>query len=276
MSNVPRSELAQVGVNSGRGPLGHYRTLPISFYRHACDGAAVLRLADARLQVRDSLMQIKAILFDIDGTLVDTNDMHVLAWEEAFATVGASFDRQVIHDQIGKGTDMLVPTLLPEADEDQQETLGDTHGAIFKAKYLETAKPFAQAHDLLAHAHGLGQRVVLASSASGPELDHYIDLLDARDLIAATTSSDDVEKTKPAPDIFATALEKLSGIAPGEVLVVGDTPYDIEAAAKCGIAAVAVRSGKFKDEQLQTAGAIAIYDDVAALLAGYANSPLGR
>ncbi len=221
-------------------------------------------------------MHIKAILFDIDGTLVDTNDAHVLAWEEAFATIGTSFDRQVIHDQIGKGTDMLVPTLLPDADKDQQETLGDTHGAIFKARYLETARPFARAHDLLAHAHSLGQRVVLASSASGPELDHYIQLLDARELVAATTSSDDVEKTKPAPDIFSTALKKLPGIGPADVIIVGDTPYDIEAAGKCGIDAVAVRSGKFKDEQLQSAGAIAIYDDVAALLAGYAASPLGR
>ncbi|MCP8890779.1 HAD family hydrolase [Sphingomonas faeni] len=185
-------------------------------------------------------MQINAILFDIDGTLVDTNDMHVLAWEEAFAGVGATFDRQVIHDQIGKGTDMLVPTLLPDADEDQQDALGERHGEIFKAKYLDTAKPFAQAHALLAHAHGLGQQVVLASSASEAELEQYIDLLGARDLIAATTSSDDVENTKPAPDIFATALKKLPGIEPGSVIVVGDTPYDIEAAAKCGIAAVAV------------------------------------
>lgn len=221
-------------------------------------------------------MQIKAILFDIDGTLVDTNDMHVLAWEEAFATIGVSFDRQVIHDQIGKGTDMLVPTLLPESSEDQQQKLGDTHGAIFKAKYLDTARLFAQAHELLVHAHGLGQRVVLASSASQPELDHYIDLLNARDLIAATTSGDDVEKTKPAPDIFATALKKLPGISPGEVVVVGDTPYDIEAAAKCGISAVAVRSGGFEDAPLRSAGAIALYDDVAALLAGYETSPLGR
>ena len=220
-------------------------------------------------------MQIQAILFDIDGTLVDTNDMHVLAWEEAFAGMGASFDRQRIHDQIGKGTDMLVPTLLPDADEAQQEALGDAHGAIFKAKYLETAKPFAEANALLAYAHGLGQRVVLASSASGSELDHYIDLLDARDLFAAATSSDDVEKTKPAPDIFVTALEKLPGLAPANVIVVGDTPYDIEAAARCGIAAVAVRSGKFTDAQLQSAGPIAIYDDVAALLADYAQSPLG-
>ena len=100
--------------------------------------------------------------------------------------------------------------------------------------------------------------------------------MEAADLITATTSSDDVEQTKPAPDIFATALDKLPGLDPAEVIVVGDTPYDIEAAAKCRIAAVAVRSGKFSDEKLQAAGAIAIYDDVAALLAGYASSPLGR
>jgi HAD superfamily hydrolase (TIGR01509 family) len=221
-------------------------------------------------------MRIKAILFDIDGTLVDSNDMHVLAWEEAFAGIGETFDRQTLHDQIGKGTDMLVPTLLPDLDEDAQEKLGDAHGSVFKAKFLDQAKPFPGAHDLLAHAHGLGQQVVLASSASGGELDHYLDLLEARDLVDATTSSEDVKNTKPAPDIFATALDKLSGIDAHEVLVVGDTPYDVEAAKKCGIAAVGLRSGKFSDEALLKAGAIALYDDAAALLADYANSPLGR
>lgn len=221
-------------------------------------------------------MQIKAILFDIDGKLVDSNDMHVLAWEEAFAGIGERFDRQVVHDQIGKGTDMLVPTLLPGLDEAAQDKLGDAHGAVFKEKFLHQAKPFAQAHDLLAHAHRQGQQVVLASSASGAELDHYIGLLDARELVAATASGDDVKNTKPAPDIFATALTKLDGIGPDEVIVVGDTPYDIEAANKCGIATVALRSGKFPDKVLRDAGAVEIYDDAAALLADYADSPLGQ
>jgi HAD superfamily hydrolase (TIGR01509 family) len=219
-------------------------------------------------------MPIKAILYDIDGTLVDSNDMHVLAWEQAFADTGASFDRQTIHDQIGKGTDMLVPTLLPDLDEDAQQALGDAHGAIFKQKYLDTAKPFPGAHELLARSHATGQRVVLASSASAEELDHYLDLLDAHDLVETTTSSDDVEKTKPAPDIFATALKKLGDIDPADVVVVGDTPYDIEAAGKCGIPAVGLRSGKFPDDVLRKAGAVAIYDDVAALLADYDASPL--
>jgi membrane protein len=135
-------------------------------------------------------------------------------------------------------------------------------------------KPFAGAHDLLERAHASGRKLVLASSASQTELDHYLDLLGARGLVAATTSADDVENTKPAPDIFATALAKLSPLGPDEVLVVGDTPYDVEAARKCGIATVALRSGGFSDEALHKAGAAIIYDGVAALLAGFDNSPL--
>lgn len=219
-------------------------------------------------------MSVKAIFFDIDGTLVDSNDAHVLAWQEAFAEIGAHFDRQTLHDQIGKGTDMLVPTLLPDLDGAGQKRLGERHGALFKAKYFAGVKAFPRARDLLARAHGSGQRVVLASSATKAELDHYIDLLSVADFVAATTSSDEVQKTKPAPDIFATALAKLPGIAADEVVVVGDTPYDVDAARRCGIATVAVRSGKFSDKMLHDAGAVAIYDDVAALLADYDNSPL--
>jgi len=221
-------------------------------------------------------MPIKAILFDIDGTLVDSNDQHVLAWEEAFAGVGKSFSRQTIHDQIGKGTDMLVPTLLPDTDDAAQEQLGEAHGDIFNAKFLQGVKPFPGAHDLLVHVAGGGQKVVLASSASKAELEHYMELLDVRDLVAAITSADDVENTKPAPDIFAVALDKVAPLGPDEVMVVGDTPYDIEAAGKCGIAAVGLRSGKFSDAALREAGAVALYNDVASLLANYPSSPLAR
>ncbi|WP_174297116.1 HAD family hydrolase [Sphingomonas bacterium] len=221
-------------------------------------------------------MAIKAVFFDIDGTLVDSNDQHVLAWEEAFAFAGASFDRSLIHDQIGKGTDMLVPALLPDLDETGQEGLGKAHGAIFKIRYLDAVKAFPGAHDLLARVRRAGRRVVLASSASTAELDHYIGLLDARDLVDATTSADDVEKTKPAPDIFATALGKVAPLGPDEVVVVGDTPYDMEAAGKCGIAAVALRSGGFSDRLLIGAGAVCVYDDAAALLDDFDCSPLGR
>lgn len=219
-------------------------------------------------------MKIRAILFDLDGTLVDTNDLHVLAWEEAFAGIGEAFPRQRVHDQIGKGTDKLVPALLPDIDQAALTALGDERGRIFREKYIAEARPFARAHDLIAHVASRGQQVVLASSASQAEVDHYVGLLEVHNLVAATTSSDDVEHTKPAPDIFEAALAKLAGIGADEVLVVGDTPYDILAARKCGIGAVGLRSGKFPDSALSEAGAIAIYDDVAALLEGYAGSPL--
>ncbi|WP_152046768.1 HAD family hydrolase [Aureimonas psammosilenae] len=221
-------------------------------------------------------MRPKAILFDIDGTLVDSNDQHVEAWDEAFRGAGYSFDRQVIHDQIGKGSDMLLPTLLPDLGEDAQEAIGEAHGKAFKTKFLEKIQPFPNARDLLERAHEGGQKVVLASSASEAELDHYLDLLDVRALVAATTSADDVETSKPAPDIFGTALKKLGSPSPDEVIVIGDTPYDIEAAEKCGLRTIGLLSGKFSEAVLRDAGAVAIYADVAALLADYDNSPLGR
>jgi HAD superfamily hydrolase (TIGR01509 family) len=219
-------------------------------------------------------LAIKAVLFDIDGTLVDSNDLHVLAWEEAFENAGYEFERQTIHDQIGKGSDMLVPFLLPESDEVSVKALGDRQGEIYQRKYLHDAKPFHGARDLLARARQSGQQVVLASSASQAEVDHYLELLDCRQLVVATTSADDVEHSKPAPDIFAMALKKVAPLSASEVMVVGDTPYDVEAASKCGIAAIAVRSGKFSDDTLRNAGASAIYDDVASLLADFDGSPL--
>ena len=117
------------------------------------------------------------------------------------------FDQQVIHDQIGKDSDMLIPTLLLDTDQAAQEDLGEAHGEVFKSKFLEGVRPLPGGRDLLVRADSAGQNVVLASSASKGELEHYLDLLDVRDLIAATTSADDVEDTKPAPDSFATALE---------------------------------------------------------------------
>lgn len=221
-------------------------------------------------------MTIKAIFFDIDGTLVDSNDLHVTAWQEALASAGAHFTRETIHDQIGKGADMLIPALLPDLNEADRERLADAHGELYKSRFLSEVKAFPGARDLLRHVARSGQQVVLASSASRPEVDHYLDLLDAHSLVSASTSADEVERSKPAPDIFAHALGKMAPLLPHEVIVVGDTPYDASAAGKCGIAAVGLRSGKFPDDVLLGAGAIALYDDAAALLAGYDDSPLAR
>lgn len=155
-----------------------------------------------------------------------------------------------------------------------QDRLKDAHGLAFKADYIARVKAFPGASELLRRVHDAGQNVVLASSASKDELKHYLDLLDVRDIVSATTSADDVAHTKPAPDIFALALKKVAPLTAEEVLVVGDTPYDVEAAAKAGIAAVAVRSGRFADVALRQAGAVAIYDDAAAMLAAFEASAL--
>jgi HAD superfamily hydrolase (TIGR01509 family) len=218
--------------------------------------------------------QIKAVLFDIDGTLIDSNELHVSAWSEAFREVGIELERESIAGQIGKGGDNLVPALAPDTDAATQEQLSTREGEIFKQRYLAQAAPFPGAHDLLARVRDAGAKVVFASSAAQEQLDHYIGLLDAKSLIDATTSIDDVEQSKPAPDIFAVALEKLAPLTADEVLAVGDTPYDIESAVKSGIRTVGLLSGGFDREALKDA--VAIYRDVADLLANFESSPLSH
>ena len=219
-------------------------------------------------------MRKQAILFDVDGTLVDSNDAHVDAWCKAFAESGYEFDRATIHHQIGKGGDNLVPSLVPDASEEVRERIDRAHGDIYRRDYLPCVRPFPHGHDILQTAAESGQNVVLASSASRPELDHYIRLLDAEALLTGTTSKDDVARSKPCPDIFAAALENSGCCDPDRALVVGDTPYDLSAARQLGIPAVAVRSGGFVDTELRPCGPAAIYDDVAALLDDFAASPI--
>ena len=218
-------------------------------------------------------MTIRAVLFDLDGTLVDSNDLHVRTWVEVFAEKGIHVTADAVHAQIGKGADLLVPALVPGADDQTSEAFGDAHGDRFKAEYLAQVRPFPHARDLLARTKAAGRQVVLASSASREELDHYIDLLGARELVDASTTIDDVGTSKPAPDIFATALKK-AGVAAAEAIAVGDSPYDAESAGKAGMGAAALRSGGFSDRELKEAGATVIYDDAAALLAAFDSSPL--
>lgn len=221
----------------------------------------------------ERLMQKKAILFDIDGTLVDSNEAHVDAWQRAFRYEGFEIPRAAIREQIGKGGDNLIPSLLPDLPNDIRERLSHAEGDIYRRDYLPGVRPFPGGMEILRAAADAGQQVILASSASRPEVAYYIDLLNAGALLSGTTSKDDVGHSKPCPDIFAAALKR-SGCKPEEAIVVGDTPYDIEAARSAGIEAIAVLSGGFPRDALQACGPVAVYDDVAALLADYEASPL--
>ena len=214
-----------------------------------------------------------AILFDIDGTLVDSNEQHVTAWAFAFREEGHPQEIDALRMQIGKGGDLLVPALLPDVDEATRQRLSERQGTYFKEVHLDHVRPFPSAIDLVRRAHASGRTVVLASSAKREELDHYVELLGIGDILAATTSKDEVESSKPEPDIFAAALDKI-GVAPDRALVIGDTPYDVRAAARAGIPAIGLTSGPFTKEQLTDAGAIAVYRDVADLLAQFDSAPL--
>ena len=218
-------------------------------------------------------MPIKALLFDIDGTLVDSNDLHVRAWQEVLREAGYDFSAEIIHGQVGKGGDNLVPSLLPDLSDKEQEKIAEAHGPRYREHYIDQVRPFPCARDLLAKAKQEGLTVALATSANPEELDHYVELLDAEDLIDVTTDKSDVETTKPAPDIFETAVKKAKA-EPHEALVIGDTPYDALAAGRAGIGAIGLLSGGFSEQDLRAAGAVAIYKDAADLLANWDSSPI--
>ena len=217
--------------------------------------------------------RITTLLFDIDGTLVDSNDFHVRAWQEVFRAAGHDFPFQVIHDQVGKGGDNLLPSLLPDLTKEEQEKIAERHGPLYRERYMAEVKPFYRARDLLARAKQEGLTLALATSANPEELEHYVELLDAKDLIDVTTDKGDVESTKPSPDIFATAARK-AGAKPEQALAIGDTPYDVLAANRAGIGCIAVLSGGFAEEDLRAAGAVAVYGGVADLLREWDRSPV--
>jgi HAD superfamily hydrolase (TIGR01509 family) len=222
-------------------------------------------------------MMIGAVLFDVDGTLIDSNDLHAAAWREAFSHFGVDIPFDEVKQQIGKGGDNLIPTLLPEElVEEKQDEIDDFRSELFKRDYLPRAVPFPDVRALMERLYGDGKKIVLASSAKGPEVDYHLELIGAHDLVSSTTSADDVEHSKPCPDIFAAALAKVKPLGPDEVVVVGDSPYDIEAAKKLGIRTIGFRSGGFADEVLLEAGADALYDGAGDLLRNYETSLLKR
>lgn len=212
----------------------------------------------------------KAVICDVDGTLVDSVDAHAKAWCEAFEFFGHEIKFPRMRHQIGKGADQLLPVFLSEAEIQKfGQRLEEKRAHLFKQKYLPTVRAFPKVRDLFQRLIADGKRVVLASSAQGEELETYKRLAHIEDLVEDETSKDDAPKSKPHPDIFQAALRKLKGVTPAEALVLGDTPYDITAAHRAGVETIAVLSGGFPQEELADAGAIAIYQSPADLLANY-------
>ncbi len=207
-------------------------------------------------------MATTAIL-DIDGTLVDTNYQHALAWYRAFRQHGIVLPIWRIHTHIGMGGDQLVASLTDERTDEQK---GDELRAAEKALYLaliDEVEPMEGSRELIQDLKQRGHVVVLASSAKEDEVEHYLDLLDARELADGWTTSADVESTKPEPDLVKAALEK-SSMGNGGVMV-GDTPWDIQAAKRAGIETLAVQTGGFSHAELEEAGAAAVFVSVEEL-----------
>ncbi|HEX8214311.1 MAG TPA: HAD family hydrolase [Allosphingosinicella sp.] len=219
----------------------------------------------------------KAVLFDVDGTLIDTNDLHAAAWVEAFKHFGFEVPLEKVRGQIGKGGDNLVPSLIPpEKLDGKQEEMEDYRSELYQHSYLPRAVPFPGVRALFERLTEDGVKIVLASSAKAREVDFNLGILGAADLVQATTSADDVENSKPDPDIFQSALQKVSPLGAGDVVVVGDTPWDVQAACKAGLKTIAVRSGGFPDQELLEAGVAELYDGPLDLLRNYERSLLAN
>lgn len=219
----------------------------------------------------------KAILFDVDGTLIDSNDLHAAAWVESFKHYGFDIPFETVRSQIGKGGDNLIPSLIPpEKLDGRQEEMEDYRTELFQRCYLPRVVPFPGVRQLFERLVQDEVKIVLASSAKSTELDYHLGIIGAADLVHATTSADDVESSKPDPDIFQAALGKVSPLTAEDVVVVGDTPWDVKAACKAGLKTIAVRSGGFPDEELLEAGASELYDGPEDLLRNYERSLLAN
>jgi HAD superfamily hydrolase (TIGR01549 family) len=212
-------------------------------------------------------------ILDVDGTLVDTNYHHALAWYRAFRQHDVLLPIWRIHRHIGMGGDQLVEALGGEELEEQQgEDIRTAEKALYMA-LIEEVEPLHGARDLMVDLKDRGQTVVLASSAKPDEVEHYLDLLDARELADDWTSSGDVEATKPEPDLVQVALEKAGG---GEAVMVGDSTWDCEASKRAGLETIAVLTGGFSEDELLEAGAVTVYGSIDELRQSLDQTPLGR
>ncbi len=220
---------------------------------------------------------ITAVIFDIDGTLLDSVDLHAEAWREALERFGKKISFAEVRRQIGKGGDQLMPVFLSR--EELQKFGADLEqyrSDLFKKKFLPRVTAFPDVRQLFQRICQDDKRIALASSAKGDELKMYKAIAGIDDLIEAETSSDDAERSKPYPDIFQAALAELGDVTPDQALVVGDTAYDAEAASKTNLRTVGVTCGGWNAYDLRRAGCIAVYRDPSDLLSRYEASPIRR
>ncbi len=205
----------------------------------------------------------KVVVLDVDGTLMDTNYLHVEAWARAFEEVGRRVPRVELHRQVGKGSDLLIGEFVE--DEETAEKVDKLHSKFY-AELQEHGHPLPGAKELIPSLGERGYEVWFVTSAKDEELEHHMSELDAEGKLSGVVNSSDVENAKPAPDIFELALER-AGASPDETVAVGDAVWDIESASAAGIRTVAVLTGgAFSEEELREAGAVEVYEDCAALL----------
>ncbi|MGV9405644.1 HAD family hydrolase [Streptomyces sp. NPDC003667] len=217
----------------------------------------------------------RAAVFDVDGTLVDTNHLHVVTWWEAFRQAGHDVPMHAVHRAVGLGSTDLIAHLLGDGrDEEQDAELSAAHKALY-GQYFDRLPALPKAGELLRRLHSDGWRVVLATSASGAELGALRRAIDADEAIAGTASADDVARGKPAPEPVELALE-LAGVPASRAVFVGDTVWDMRAGAKAGVRCVGLLCGGIPRADLEEAGAGAVYDDPSDLLGRLAGSPLAE
>ena len=215
-------------------------------------------------------IMIEAFIFDVDGTLIDSNDFHAEAWQKAFEKYDKKVPFEKIRPQIGKGADTLLPEFLSEKEiEEFGDEIAELRSEIFKDEYLSRVKPFPKVRELFQKLKDDGKRIALASSANEDEVKAYEKIANIEDLVEKSTSADDAEKSKPEPDIFQAALKLLGNPTLENVLVIGDTPYDAEAARAAKLKVVGVLCGGFSEKDLRENGCVEIYRDPADLLENY-------
>lgn len=220
-------------------------------------------------------MTARAVLFDVDGTLVDSTYLHTVSWWQAFRRAGEDVPMAHIHRAIGMGADNLVPHVLGrDVDEDTLSSLADAHDAVY-ATYWPALRAFAGARELIRHCHDAGLTTVLASSAGADQVEVIRRLLDVDEWLDHSTSSADGDQSKPAPDLVQIALDK-AGADAADAVFVGDAVPDVEACARAGVRCITLTCGGTGAEELRTAGAVEVYEDAAALLKAFGDSALAH